>query len=711
MHAFLTDMSIDTAWISIMVSEFLQQSLCAFLWLFGMGGFGLLLLRFLGYRHENTALTLGLGYFVSVCAYTFLAALLLFTVDRDKIVWLESFSVVYLLLSLLSIAFFAGKKDGRGIIVAGARKAYGLARRNRWTSLGVLVVALAAYFSFFLQVYRTSILDEWLHRPIVKSFLQNGAFPLVNPHDPGASFVWTYHYGPQIDVASWSLLTGLGTSESLDLFKLVTFLASSLLFYGLVFRWTGRRILSFAGSLAVLFCGSSFFLLDSFTLSHIEKVDWIGRSWGVNAPLSYGLTGINGVHIPIAVTFLYLIETVFRRSGYFSAIPMFLMGLLLAGFFLIGELFAVIILGFFGLNVLFSLAMEDRSFFQLLKACCFFVATLFLIAWGIYRTGGVVGGILSQNQQLFWGVNLIGLCAVLVAVFLLVSVAIRFLTGRVGPQRAVLLLCAVVFVSCGVFFLSIREGSMLSGLLFLRSPDEWGFPSEKRLIVWSEHPFFYLRTLMLEAAIVGLLAYALVNGKVRWRDRLVWLLAAATGMIAPFVFSSPLGDANLAKTIGLAAVLVHLSFFFILGSVRLDRAIFAIFMALFVFGMIPGLLMGPNIQWRWLSSQGGSIYCSQNPDCYKGEKAALLRRFEADYPGLKIVLAKGDDIRKVVDLTNAYVYSSPSSLDKKTLEDFGIGYVFLSPELSEGISEENRLHLEAYPVIMRGGDASILKVR
>ncbi|MFZ1627085.1 MAG: hypothetical protein WAT81_04750, partial [Candidatus Moraniibacteriota bacterium] len=371
-----------------MLFDFLQQFLYAGLFFLGMAGVGYLVLRSLGYSRENPFLDLSLAYFTSLCLYTIFIVAGLF-IAPDKRGDLLISTLVYGVASFSVIAYRVKQE---------ASTFKDFLSRNRGFATSFLLILSLAVFLFFLQIYHTAVLDEWLHRPVVQSFVDNGVFPLVNPLDPESDYIETYHYGTQVIAAALQLVFRLDVPASLDLLKLSYFIATFFLFYGLIFSWTKKRHLSLVAAVLVLFSGSSFFFLDSFTASHlISFKGWglaEGERWPINAALSYILTGITWVNIPLVIAFGVLFEQIsLGLIQRLRLIPILLVSVLFSGFYLISELFLAVLL----VALLPYLLYVCYCSGQLSRAVgAAFLVSVFLF-FGVYFSGGIMGNMLRDK--------------------------------------------------------------------------------------------------------------------------------------------------------------------------------------------------------------------------------------------------------------------------------------------------------------------------
>lgn len=606
-----------------MILDFIQQALYSGLFFLGIAGVGFFLLSLLRFHHVNPLLSLGLAYFVSLCLYTVFVVAGLFILP-DKRFGLLLSTILYGAVSFGIIVYCTRKR----VVSLSAYLS-----QKRTQIISVAVVLGLVLFLFFLQIYRTAILDEWLHRPVVQSFVDNGVFPLVNPFDPNADYIHSYHYGTQIIAAALQILFRLDVPASLDLFKLSYFIATFFLFYGLIYGWTKRWWLSLCGAVLILFTGSSFFFLDSFTASHLISFKGFellsGQQWSINGPASYILSGITWVNIPLAVALVFLIDFIFQDKKDGSILKRHaIFIILLIGLFLISELFSVVILLIYVFMVLRNCNWKPKKLLQASFGLFLFGS---ILAFGVYATGGIVGSLIER------------------------VVHSRLSTSYFEQTRN-----PDADVKSDIYdaeVMPISNDSQM-GILSLKPIKLWGYPSEKHILSFLEAPTYYLRSLLLELCILGLFLAALIQKKFWFKEMPAVTMLVAIGLIIPFLFSTSFGDVNLAKLLTPALVILHLFVFFWLTENRLVVGAWVkwVFVVLFITGSISGILVGPNIQWQLISGKGRAQYCSQNPVCYKGEFVDLLRKFEQDQPGLKHIQTDPKSAAKVVDLTNAYVY-------------------------------------------------------
>ncbi|MBP6034001.1 MAG: hypothetical protein KA537_00820 [Candidatus Moranbacteria bacterium] len=557
-----------------MFFDFIIQVFFSGIFFLGVAGVGILLLRSFGYAPSNRFLDIALAYFVSLCLYTAIIVTGLF-VFPQKLSALTLLTVAYGLFSFGTLLFLMRK-------VPFISREFLMQHKTSLTIFsGVFLWVIAM---FFLQIYHTSILDEWLHRPVVQEFVSSGVFPLVNPLSPKSDFIHTYHYGTQVIAAALQLIFRLGVSASLDLLKISYFIATFFLCYGMILMWTKKHALSLGGAVLVLFAGSSFFLLDSFTANHlISFKGWglaDGERWPINAPLSYILTGITWVNIPLTIALGVLFERVpivafVRRFRWW---PMLLVAAVFTGFYLISELFLALFLLVFGMYFVFICYKEAVLF----RAMRIVFLWLILLVFGMYFTGGIVGNMFQSGLH-------------------------RITDGGNFYKPPVSSVTVVNIERSADSFLALRPVSL------------WGYPSEKRILVVWDRPWYYFRTLFLEAITLVFIAYSGYKRVFIWRDHPILFAFLLFGLIAPFVFSTSFGNLNFSKITTLSFALLHLFIFYLIAKLPINKWITTGLIVLLALGSLPGLLIGSNIQWQWISSKGKSQYCSQNPLCHQEE--------------------------------------------------------------------------------------------
>ncbi|TXI34726.1 MAG: hypothetical protein E6Q53_00950 [Candidatus Moraniibacteriota bacterium] len=598
-----------------LIFDFLVQSSAAAIFFAILAITGRWIYRLIGGLSFERSLTLGIGYFIALPIYTLslCGALFIFPDKRSIAV---AVTLIWGFVALAILWHF------RGSIRASFAN---LREKTHWQFFSGILIAsfLMCLFLFFLQIYQTSVLDEWLHRPVVKSFLDNGVFPLVNPLSPESEYIKTYHYGTQIVSAALGLVFQTDASTALDLFKLSYVMGTLALFYGLLQRWTGSVQYAVSGTMVVFFSGSSFFLFDSFTSTHLSAFGWglgQGWNWPINAPISYILSGITWVNIPLMIAAVFLIEERYWQQEMDIQNLIFLT-LFTAGFFLVSELFAVFLLVFLGISFLRSIIRKQEKRMQAILAAMM-LAIVGLAA--LVGMGGIVGEIIDAQWQQAKSV---------------------ILGGVNEGEREV------------IVQQEQPEEDPPASLLALRNPSEWGYASEKRnLVIWNG-PTYYARSILFEGLLLLIIIWFVYKRKYRFTEKPVFWMTVAMAWVLPFAFSTSFGNLNLSKFLTFGIVMVHLFGWVFLGLLyRTHRILAIVGIGFCIFATIPGMLMGPNIQWQIISGKGKEQYCSQNPECYKGEFTNLLRRFESEISGLKHIQTDQKNAAKIVDLTTSYVY-------------------------------------------------------
>jgi len=376
--------------------DFFVQFFFALVFFAGISGIGILILRSFEIKELNIFLEMALSFFASLCLFAALSVVLLFLVPY-KLPVLAVFTVAYFLFSFwILVKRFLINRGGERILIW---------LEKYWS---VLVALVLLSFSFFLAIYKTSLLDEWLHRPIVKFFLENGIFPLKNPYSPGQVFIYTYHYGTQVIGAALKMIFPVGVSEALDVMKIGFFAAAFFLFFGLIFEWSKNRWYALWGAIFAILCGGSFFLFDNFSTSHLAF--WgqdLGRPF--NYPLSYEMAGITWVNLALSVAFMVILQKFFLSEGKKSTPAFLFLAFLIVGFFLISELFGILMIGFIIFLIIQNLFRESSS----KKNIVFALSFLLIFIVGVLFTGGVIGSLFKGSRHItglaklrdfsFWG--------------------------------------------------------------------------------------------------------------------------------------------------------------------------------------------------------------------------------------------------------------------------------------------------------------------
>ncbi|HAV11418.1 MAG TPA: hypothetical protein DCX32_02640 [Candidatus Moranbacteria bacterium] len=646
-----------------MILGFFEYSIWGSVFFFGTTGIGLLLFDFLKLKYRNIWYKLSISYFLSLCLFIFLSVAPLFFVP-DKLLFLRVFTVAYSLLSLVVILLNLRKKD------------FKLFFKKNWKVFAALLLSLV---SFFLVIFQTSVLDEWLHRPVVKYFTTNGTFPLVNPYNPSQNFIFEYHYGMHIFASEIQLISNIGVSESLDVSKVSYFIATFLLFYGLILTWSKKRNLALFGAVVVLFAGSSFFLVDAFTTEYFNKIKWLDQQWVMNSPFAFILSGVTWVNISLGIAFVFIARDLFLRKLRKTNISFFLVFIaIFTGYFMITELFALLTL--LSIGGIFAYHVFTRKIS--LKEISLVVGMLALILWGVYLTGGVMGKMIGNVSN---------------------SAYSRVQSLVQKPE------------SENVSEMKLEAKPVAPAkkkLLDLKPIRDWGYPSEKGILRIWEHPVFYLRNFLLEIAIVGLFAYLYAKKKITFKDQPVIIPLLVVTFAIPFFYASSMMDLNLYKLTNFGIVLLHLFGFYLLTKVE-NRKILYSFLTLFTLGALPGIFLGTNVQWDLFSSKGKSMRCSQNPSCYKPETVEMFEEFEKENPGIKKVLTSTSigDAQKVVDLSNSEMIriGKVEEFDD-VLEKGVVEYVYATKKLREVVGDEKLRNDVRLKALLIDGNDEILKL-
>ena len=360
--------------------QLIIQSFLGAVFLGGLVGIGLIFLRVFKIEIVNTPLALALSFFISLCAYVAGVTIILLLVKGNSLLLLKVISLAYIICSYSVVGyFFFERSRAHKLSLTTFVKKYGV----------VLLSLLFIIFVFYLGAYKTSWMDEWLHRPIVKFFVTNGEFPLKNPYDQHQNFIQHYHYGLYMAGSAIQILTRIGVSESLDVLKISFVIASFLLFYGLLFEWSKRIYYSIVGSILLLLSGSSLFFFDGFSVWFV----WGEYVRPMNYPLLFSLYGITWVNLPLTIAFMILSRKLFYdRAAYSFGIFNNLLFLLL-GYYLISELFTV-----FLILCLFVLTVRNifKGYISLARIAILSALFVSALAVGIYYSGGVIVGTLKN---------------------------------------------------------------------------------------------------------------------------------------------------------------------------------------------------------------------------------------------------------------------------------------------------------------------------
>jgi len=369
-----------------MFSAFVYQFFLSLVFFTGILGIGLYFIKILNYKAGNHFLRMAVAFLVSFCVYVLILALALFIFPWNIFI-IQLVSVIYFLTSFLILFALLIKN----------RKKINLGKVKNWLQKNYLVLIglLFTLVIFFLGSYQTALLDEHLHRAVIKFFVTNGKFPLVNPHAPDQNFILTYHYGTQLAASAIKLIFSSSVSMAMDILKTSFVVAGYFLFVGIIMRWSKNINWAVLGSILMIFCGGSFFFFDEFTIEHLQL-------WGVpmvvlNYPLLYALLGITWVNLLLATVATIILEQIFYYKIKINwktiviAVPMMM------GFFLISELFAALILFGILFLVIYNLCKKRISFVKTLLVAVSFLAVLLL---SFYLLGGVIKNLLEGQASI-----------------------------------------------------------------------------------------------------------------------------------------------------------------------------------------------------------------------------------------------------------------------------------------------------------------------
>ncbi len=469
-----------------MLFAFIVQLFFALIFFGGISGIGIFLLKLFRIEKLNIFLRFALGFFLSLAFYTAFSVLLLFVLP-DKLLVLTIFTTIYFFLSFfLFIKWVWNRKGDKKKFFLSFLKEY-------WAVFTVLFFSL---FNFFLEIYKIALLDEWLHRPIVKFFVENGIFPLRNPLSPEQIFIYSYHYGTQIVGSALKLIFPLLTvSESLDVMKLGFFMASFLLFFGIIQQWSSNKFYSLLGATLLIFCGGSFFLFDIFSNSYLREMIYVRP---FNYPLAFSLAGITWINLPISVAFTFFLQELFlKKKNYFNFSLLFLAPLFI-GFFLISELFGILMAGLVGFSILLNLIRNKNPKMNILVGLSF----LFFLSTGIFLTGGVIANLFKENSGFH---NL---------------VSFRNFNNWGYPN----------------------ELNTITRL--------------------SQFPMRYFKDFFLEIIILFIITLGLIKRKISLADHPLFFLALPITFLIPFIISISMGDLNLYKLTAFGILVLHLLIFY-----------------------------------------------------------------------------------------------------------------------------------------------------
>ncbi len=593
----------------------------------------MLFLRVFKIEIGNTPLALALSFFISLSAYVAGGVIFLFLIRGNSLLVLKNFSLMYVICSYLIIGYFLFKRvREKKVLLTPFIKKYGV----------VFFSLLFVVFIFSLGAYKTVLWDEWLHRPVIKFFLTNGEFPFKNPYNRYDNFTYSYHYGLYLLVSAIQLLTNIGISESLDVMKISFVIASFMLFFGLLYKWSSQKYYSLTGTVLLLLSGSSFFFNDGFSVNYWFM--WGEKVEAMNYPLLNSLLGITWVNLPATLAFIIIIEKLFyyKSSYYFNIISSLIF--LLVGYFLISELFSVLLI-----LCLFALAIKNilNRNISLARAVLLSVIFVVVITMGIYISGGVMAGAFQD----FGGL------------------------------------------------LSIRN-------LHSWGYPSWIYPSTYYSIISpASNWLFYLKNYLLEFVIAAILVYGIYKKKITILQQPLMLACLLITFIVPFIFTTRYGDINLYKLTFLGILLMHMLFFYYY-SINFKTPVYYLVVVLFVIGSLP--LIFSNYHIRHGDTAIGKLFrCVQNDLCYNRSVVYVLNKLE-NKPGIKYVLTAPVNALEVVDIVNAYAINYSGILNPDYLGREKIQYIFLTPSLRLMLTKQQLNYLDSLEIIAEKDEFKIL---
>ncbi len=623
-----------------MLSDFLIQVLFSLIFFLGLTGVGFFLTKFFKFKTNNLFLSSALAFFTSLCLYIILAVPVLIYFP-SKLMALSIFSVIYFLISFLILGYFYNN------ISLNQVKFF---FKKNW------LVLLAGFFVlgiFFLQIYKTALFDEWLHRPVVNHFVNRGGeFPFVNPYSKDQNFNGAYHYGLYIPTATIQIFTKLETPEALDILKLSYAIASFFLIYGIAFEFSKNNIYSIAIGIFLLFSGGLFFVTDMFMTENFDFWDTVISFF--NPPVLFLLAGITWVNITLSLAFIWLMEQVFYKKAQFNVSQILLFIVLLGGFYLISELFVALILILFSFSIFINLIKKKIDFKKIILILGILLAGLLGI---IFSTGGVASGLIGENK-------------------------------------------------------TIDIGSVLS----FRPFGQWGYPNSSSILGKSEWAV-YLKSYSLAGLVGILFICFLFFKKSRTeflktfnKFPLIWL-SFFICLLVPFFFSTIYGDINLAKIRELWPVLIYLILFYLIYKLNYKKIILIPVIILFLASSFPIVIVNYAIQWKE-NERYDKSRCRENNLCYPQEEINVLRKFEKENPDKnKVVFVKGKEEMKIIDETNSI--SLPfygKELFRDFFEDKKVDFVFYSKEMKESLKKGSKQVIwDNFEGYIAEGDTAILR--
>ena len=624
-----------------MLIDFLIQIFFALIFFLIIAGTGSILLGILSFRTNNPFLYSAIAFFTSLCFYIFLAVPFL-TYLPNKLLVLKIFSGAYFLVSFLILSYFYQKFSWNKI---------GLFFRKNW------LVFLATFFVlgiFFLQIYQTALFDEWLHRPVVNRFISNGEFPFINPYNSKNNLNESYHYGLYIPTATVQLFTNLTVSESLDILKLSFAIASFFLIYGIIFEFSKKKKLAILGGIFILFSGGLSFFISIFVLGDFNI--WNHAISFFNNPVLFLMAGITWINLMLSLAFIWIIEQVFYKKAQFNFWQILIFLLLLGGFYLISELFVVLILILFGLAILINLFRKKISFRKLILILGFLIFGLLSI---VLLVGGTADSLISLGK----------------------SVEIK-------------------------------------NILTYRHFGNWGYPNSYE-ILGKDDWTAYIKSYLLNFLILVLFGFFLFFKKTRQefiktfkKLPLIWLALFICALV-PFLFSTVYGDINLAKLKDLWPPLLYLLFFYLIYRLNYKKAILIPFSILFILSSLPIIIVNTGIQCK-NNDRYENLRCRENNLCYSEKEVVILRRFEKENSDKnKVILINRKDEPKLIDETNSKLEFISDNITEEFLLNSKAEYLFYNERVFEDSTRISREviwnNFEGY--ISEGNTAILKRIR
>ncbi|GEM_PF-2974515 len=601
-----------------MLIDFFIQNLFATIFFLGITGIGSVLLGIFNFKTNNPFLYSAMAFFLSLCLYIILLIPFL-TYLPNKLLVLKIFSGVYFLISFLILSYFYQAISWRKLKV--------FFKRN-WP------VFLAVFFVlgvFFLQLYRTALFDEWLHRPVVQKFVDDGEFPFINPYNENYNFNSTYHYGLYIPASAIKLFTNLTAAESLDVLKLSFAMASFFLIYGIVYEFSRKRNYSILGGVFILFSGGLYFT-TSLLFSDNFNI-WEHSISFFNDPVLFLMAGITWINLMLSVAFIWLTERVFREKNQFNFLQILVFILLLGGFYLISELFVVLILILFGFSVLFNLLSKKISVKKIVVILVILIVGLLGI---VFLVDGVARNLIGENKS--------------------------FEIGK---------------------------------LLTYRHFGHWGYPSSSGILGKSSW-MAYLKSYSLEFLILIFFTGCLLFKKSRKqifktfkKFPLIWLALFVCALV-PFLFSTIYGDVNLAKLKELWPPLLYILFFYLIVKLNYKKIILITFLILFIISSLPMMITNFGIQWG-NNDRSENARCRENNLCYPEDEVKVLQRFEKENPNRnKVILINRKDEAKLIDKTNSKLEFIGGNITEEFLKKSQAEYLFYNSRVFEDSTHVSR---------------------